>query len=94
MPSSSASFRNLTEVQVFRLQGIRDIVSSSTAKNLVRLVSVKVFGCRAMIEIVLNDEDEAANEKIVFSKVKTLALFDLFRLTSFGSGNCTFKFPS
>ncbi|KAL9448029.1 hypothetical protein AB3S75_015493 [Citrus x aurantiifolia] len=55
-----------------------------------------VYGCRAMREVVINDEDGAANfeEEIVFTKLKILYLYDLDSLTSFCSANYTFKFPS
>lgn len=38
--------------------------------------------------------DESAKEEIVFSKLKSLALFDLDSLPSFCSSNYIFNFPS
>ncbi|KAH9752720.1 Disease resistance protein [Citrus sinensis] len=70
------------------------LVTSSTAKTLVRLVTVQVYGCRAMTEVVINDKEGVDIEEIVFSKLKALILCDLDSLTSFCSANYTFKFPS
>ncbi|ESR45740.1 hypothetical protein CICLE_v10000136mg [Citrus x clementina] len=70
------------------------LVTSSTAKTLVQLVKVSIYGCRAMTEVVINDKDGVEKEEIVFRKLKTLELRDLDSLTSFCSANYTFKFPS
>ncbi|GAY66751.1 hypothetical protein CUMW_251290 [Citrus unshiu] len=96
LPSSSVSFRNLTRLQAFACKKLMNLLISSTAKTLDRLVSLRVFGCPAMTEIIISDEDETANlkEEIVFSKLSALSLFDLDSLTSFSSGNYAFKLPS
>ncbi|KAH9752696.1 hypothetical protein KPL71_014800 [Citrus sinensis] len=47
-----------------------------------------------MTEVVINDKDGVEKEEILFSKLKTLELFDLDSLTSFCSANYTFKLPS
>lgn len=47
-----------------------------------------------MTEVVKSEGNETAKEEIVFSKLKTLSLVDLDSLTSFYSGDYTFKFPS
>ncbi|KAH9752599.1 Disease resistance protein [Citrus sinensis] len=95
LPSSSVSFRNLAHLQAFACKKLMNLGTCSTAKSLERLLSLKVFGCTAMTEVVVCDEDETANikEEIVFSKLITLSLFDLDSLTSFSSANYTFKFP-
>ncbi|KAH9752596.1 Disease resistance protein [Citrus sinensis] len=94
LPSSSVSFRNLAKLVAFGCKELIHLVTSSTAKTLVRLVKVQVYGCRAMTEVVINDKDGVEKEEIVFCKLKTLQLFDLDSLTSFCSANYTFKFPS
>ncbi|KAK9214753.1 hypothetical protein WN944_006752 [Citrus x changshan-huyou] len=94
LPSSSVSFRNLTELVAFGCKELIHLVTSSTAKTLVRLVKVQVYGCRAMTEVVINDKDGVEKEEIVFRKLKTLELSDLDSLTSFCSANYTLKFPS
>ncbi|KDO36774.1 hypothetical protein CISIN_1g0393751mg, partial [Citrus sinensis] len=94
LPSSSVSFRNLTKLVAVGCKELIHLVTSSTAKTLVRLVTVQVYGCRAMTEVVINDKEGVDIEEIVFSKLKALILCDLDSLTSFCSANYTFKFPS
>ncbi|KAH9686642.1 putative disease resistance protein [Citrus sinensis] len=94
LPSSSVSFGNLTKLVAFGCKGLIHLVTSSTAKTLVRLVAIEMYGCRAMTEVVINDKDGVEKEEIVFRKLKTLDLLDLDSLTSFCSANYTFKFPS
>ncbi|KAH9752664.1 Disease resistance protein [Citrus sinensis] len=94
LPSSSVSFRNLTKLLAFGCKGLMHLVTSSTAKTLVRLVKVSIYGCRAMTEVVINDKDGVEKEEIVFRKLKRLELRDLDSLTSFCSANYTFEFPS
>lgn len=48
LPSSSVPFWNLTEVHVFACEELVNLVTSSAAKGLVRLVTLRVFGCSAM----------------------------------------------
>ncbi|KAH9752594.1 Disease resistance protein [Citrus sinensis] len=94
LPSSSVSFGNLTKLVASGCKELMHLVTSSTAKTLVRLVSLGVYGCRAMTEVVINDKDGVEKEEIVFRKLKTLELCDLDSLTSFCSANYTFEFPS
>ncbi|KAH9686666.1 Disease resistance protein [Citrus sinensis] len=94
LPSSSVSFRNLTKLVAVGCKELIHLVTSSKAKTLVRLVTVQVYGCRAMTEVVINDKEGVDIEEIVFSKLKALILCDLDSLTSFCSANYTFKFPS
>ncbi|XP_052296364.1 probable disease resistance protein At4g14610 [Citrus sinensis] len=94
LPSSSVSFRNLTKLVAVGCKELIHLVTSSTAKTLVRLVTVQVYGCRAMTDVVINDKEGVEKEEIVFSKLKALILCDLESLTSFCSANYTFKFLS
>ncbi|KDO41211.1 hypothetical protein CISIN_1g0488091mg, partial [Citrus sinensis] len=96
---SSTSFQNLTTVAVDFCYGMINILTSSTAKSLVRLKQMKIFHCKMITEIVVDDDEEgdnyAANYEIVFSELKELRLSSLESLTSFCSvNNCAFKFPS
>ncbi|KDO48645.1 hypothetical protein CISIN_1g044424mg, partial [Citrus sinensis] len=98
--SSSISFRNLKELQAVGCKGLKHLVTSTTAKSLEGLISMKIFGCRAMTEVVVSDQEEdgAPNlelkQEVVFSKLKRLDLCDLDSLTSFCPANYAFKFPS
>ncbi|CAK7340801.1 unnamed protein product [Dovyalis caffra] len=90
---SSASFQNLSTLEVHSCDGLLNLITSSTAKSLVQLVKLRIRYCENVTEIVAEQEDETNNE-IVFSKLEYLELVALESLTSFCSGNYTFKFPS
>lgn len=98
---SSTPFRNLTTLMLWRCKGLRNVLTSSTAKTLVRLRRMSIGSCHRVAEIVADDDEgdkdnaAAANDEIVFSELKELELRSLNDLTSFYSGiNCAFKFPS
>lgn len=80
-----------------------NLVPSSVAKSLERLVTLRVSGCSAMTQVVAScdegDSDIAGanlEEEILFSKLRYMTILDLENLTSFCSGivDYTFKFPS
>ncbi|KAJ4721510.1 Disease resistance protein [Melia azedarach] len=92
---SSTSFRNLTTLTVLICHGLTSIVTCSAAKSLVQLRKMSIRSCDGLTEIVAADEgDETKDYEINFSQLKELDLFNLVRLTSFCSANCTLKFPS
>lgn len=90
---SSASFENLTTLEVSYCKRLKNLVSSVTAKSLVRLVKLRIDGCKLMTEII-SSEGDVEEDEVVFSRLKWLSLECLGSLTSFCLGNCTFKFPS
>ncbi|TXG69608.1 hypothetical protein EZV62_004543 [Acer yangbiense] len=91
----SACFQNLTILTVYECQGLLRLVSSSTAKTLVGLKEMRIECCYTMTKVVADDEGAVTEDKIInFSKLKSLLLFELPRLTSFCSWNYTFNFPS
>ncbi|XP_044477802.1 probable disease resistance protein At4g27220 isoform X3 [Mangifera indica] len=92
---SSASFENLTVLNVQWCYGLMNLLTPSIAKKLVQLREMRIRYCRIMTEIVSNKtEDVAAEDEIVFGKLKLLSLEDLQNLTCFYSGNYALKFPS
>ncbi|XP_031273948.1 uncharacterized protein LOC116132446 [Pistacia vera] len=90
---SSASFENLTILKIWNCSGLINLVSSSTAKSLVRLKEMSIFQCEMMIQVVSNEGDKQ-NDEIVFEELKSLVFYDLESLTSFCSGNYSFRFPT
>ncbi|XP_044498376.1 probable disease resistance protein At4g27220 isoform X4 [Mangifera indica] len=90
---SSATFENLATLNVWCCDGLINLVSSSTAKSLVRLEQLTLSECKMMAEVVSSEGGTKA-EEIVFDKLKLLSLFNLKNLTSFCSGNYSFKFPA
>ncbi|XP_044477769.1 uncharacterized protein LOC123205035 isoform X3 [Mangifera indica] len=92
---SSASFENLTVLTVWGCDGLMNLLTPSIAKNLVQLREMTIGRCKMMAEIVSNKtEDVAAEDEIVFGKLKLLSLEDLQNLICFYSGNYALKFPS
>ncbi|KAH9754241.1 Importin subunit alpha-2 [Citrus sinensis] len=91
---SSSSFQNLTTLVVSYCKGLKNVLTSSTTKTLVRLREMKISGCNMITEIVADDDDAARDEIIVFSELKKLTLSYLKSMTSFCSGSHAIKFPS
>uniref|UniRef100_A0A3N7EWF0 Disease resistance protein At4g27190-like leucine-rich repeats domain-containing protein n=1 Tax=Populus trichocarpa TaxID=3694 RepID=A0A3N7EWF0_POPTR len=89
----SVSFRCLMTLEVSKCNGLASLMSSSTAKNLVQLTSMTVVECETIEVVVANEENEAENE-IVFHKLENLAFHCLPSLTSFYMQNCALMFPS
>ncbi|KAI4313403.1 hypothetical protein L6164_026388 [Bauhinia variegata] len=91
---SSVSFNELTYLEVSECDGLSHLVTTSTAKSLTRLETMKIKECWMIKEIVSNKPDDEAGDEITFSNLKILELQQLSSLTSFSSGNYKFKFPS
>ncbi|KAJ7950393.1 Disease resistance protein [Quillaja saponaria] len=91
---SSASFRNLTSLEVSECRGLTFLFSSSTAKSLVKLTTLSIKFCSSIKEIVESKQNEAIDE-ISFSKLQTLELSYLKNLKNYSSNKYrTFNFPS
>ncbi|XP_031258427.1 uncharacterized protein LOC116116502 [Pistacia vera] len=91
---SLTSFENLTTLIVWYCNGMQNLMSSLTAKSLVRLEKLSIQSCEMMIEVFRNEGDIEKGE-IVFEKLKELILSNLESLTCFYcSGDYTLKFPN
>ncbi|KAK2637734.1 hypothetical protein Ddye_025529 [Dipteronia dyeriana] len=88
-----ASFQNLTILEVKSCKNLMNLVTSSTAKSLVQLIKMKISHCYKITEVIENQEDRA-EDTIIFSKLKSLSLKSLLCLRSFCSGNYILEFPS
>ncbi|WVZ17072.1 hypothetical protein V8G54_010054 [Vigna mungo] len=92
----SLSFTYLTCLILSNCSGLRNLMTSSTAKSMFQLKTMKVINCRQVEEIVRNElSEEGIKMKIVFSKLITIELVGLTNMKSF----CTYKdyefeFPS
>ncbi|XVF06185.1 hypothetical protein REPUB_Repub06bG0025600 [Reevesia pubescens] len=91
---SFVSFQNLTYLTVSECHGFIKLVTLTVAKSMVQLDYMTIDDCQMMEEIVASSTSDEVMYGIVFSKLKTLKLEELPRLSSFFSGNCTFEFPS
>ncbi|KAK2640679.1 hypothetical protein Ddye_028474, partial [Dipteronia dyeriana] len=90
---SSASFQNLTFLKVCGCDGLKNLMTSSTAKSLVQLKEMAITFCKSMIEVVAKEGD-VIEDDITFSKLRTLTLGYLPRLSFFCSENYTLELPS
>ncbi|KAI4313427.1 hypothetical protein L6164_026411 [Bauhinia variegata] len=91
---SSASFKNLGYLQVWKCDDLLHLVTSSTARSFVQLTTLIVRECNMIAEIVTKEENEDGDHGITFRKLKFLELHQLSSLRNFSSGNFIFKFPS
>ncbi|XP_068484978.1 uncharacterized protein [Phaseolus vulgaris] len=87
-----ASFSSLTYLEVTDCLGLLNLMTSSTAKSLVQLVTLKVSLCESMKRIVKQDEE---TQVIEFRQLKVIELVSLESLTCFcSSKKCVLKIPS
>ncbi|KAK9195891.1 hypothetical protein WN943_004019 [Citrus x changshan-huyou] len=95
---SSTSFQNLTTLEISYCNGLKNVLTFSIAKTLVRLREMKIESCVMITEIVLADDDDdhdaAKDEVITFSELNELKLLNLKSLRSFYSGNRALNLPS
>ncbi|KAI4313273.1 hypothetical protein L6164_026265 [Bauhinia variegata] len=89
---SSVSFNNLADLDICSCHGLVHLVTSSTAKSLAQLRTMKIMECNMIEEIVTSDTVECGVE-ITFTKLEVLELNKLSSLRSFCSGKYDFKFP-
>ncbi|XP_050237725.1 uncharacterized protein LOC126687270 [Mercurialis annua] len=89
----SASFQNLTTLEVRDWNKLMSLVPLSVAKSMVQLVTLRVESCEMMMEIVGSEQDKTMDE-VVFRKLSNIVLEDLNSLSSFCSGSYRFNFPS
>lgn len=90
---SLVSFCYLTHLEVSDCKRLKNLITSSTARSLVQLTTMKVDSCEMVVEIVEETEQEDGKE-IEFKQLKALELVSLQNLTSFcSSEKCDFKFP-
>ncbi|MBA0818762.1 hypothetical protein Gohar_003724, partial [Gossypium harknessii] len=86
-------FENLTTLDVWKCKEMLALITSSKARSLVCLVTMRIRECEMVREVIVSEEDDTSYE-IVFSELKLLELHCLQSLTSFCSGSYTLRFPS
>ncbi|XP_017628514.2 disease resistance protein At4g27190-like [Gossypium arboreum] len=84
---------NLTTLDVCKCDEMLELITSSKARSLAGLVTMKIRECERMREVVASDGDETSYE-IIFRALKHLELHRLQSLMSFCSRNYTLRFPS
>ncbi|XP_031391428.1 uncharacterized protein LOC116203696 [Punica granatum] len=88
------SFQSLTVLKVSACHELLCLMSSATAKSLIRLTHMTIENCRVMEEVVANEDYVQANDEITFEQLQKLTLSSLPELASFSRGNFNVNFPS
>ncbi|XP_050209207.1 uncharacterized protein LOC126659921 [Mercurialis annua] len=92
--NSGASFKSLTTLKVGSCPRLDFLLTVSTAKTMVNLVEMSVYGVVRMTVVVAGDGNKKDQGEVVFKKLKTLQLKDARRLKSFhGLTQNAFNFP-
>ncbi|XP_045825215.1 uncharacterized protein LOC123917515 [Trifolium pratense] len=89
---SSTCFTNLTYLEVDNCKELIYLITSSTAKSLVQLTTLKILNCEKMLDVVKQIDDE--EENIIFENLYYLEFTSLSSFRSFCYGKQTFIFPS
>eukprot|EP00256_Glycine_max_P063443 XP_014633257.1 uncharacterized protein LOC100780862 isoform X2 [Glycine max] len=91
---STVSFSNLTHLQVQDCDSLLYLFTSSTARSLGQLKTMKISCCYSIEEVVVSkDGDESHEEEIIFPQLNCLKLEYLSKLRSFYKGSLL-SFPS
>ncbi|KAH1199672.1 hypothetical protein GmHk_18G052974 [Glycine max] len=80
--SSKVFYSYMTHLEVMNCRSMRNLMTSSTAKSLVQLTTMKVSLCEIIVEIVAENKEE-----------KNWCLYKISHVLAVTS-NCDFKFPS
>ncbi|KAK4270286.1 hypothetical protein QN277_023340 [Acacia crassicarpa] len=88
---SSATFSHLTYLEVENCNGLIYLITSSTARSLVRLTTMKVSNCNSLEKVVA--EEEGSEDEIALSSLEILKLECLPKIKRFCSSNCFLNLP-
>ncbi|KAG5142020.1 hypothetical protein JHK82_017715 [Glycine max] len=88
----TVSFSNLTYLQVYRCKSLLYLFTSSTARSLGQLKTMKISNCDSIEEIVSSTEegDESDENEIIFQQLNCLKLDGLRKLRRFYKGSLSF----
>ncbi|XP_045824893.1 uncharacterized protein LOC123917266 [Trifolium pratense] len=86
---ASATLNHLEYLQITNCNGLKNLITSTTEKNLDKLILLKVKDCNSLEEIITGEE----NLGIAFISLELLILDCLPSLTKFCSSKCFLKFP-
>ncbi|RZC01709.1 Disease resistance protein isoform F [Glycine soja] len=88
----TVSFSNLTYLQVYRCKSLLYLFTSSTARSLGQLKTMKISNCDSIEEIVSSTEegDESDENEIIFQQLNCLKLEVLRKLRRFYKGSLSF----
>ncbi|XP_073305089.1 probable disease resistance protein At4g27220 isoform X7 [Primulina huaijiensis] len=85
-------FHNLEDLFIFKVDGIRNLISSSIAKALVNLNTLHIYHCKEMIDVIEDETHVTVNS--VFPNLEYLYIEDNCKLRSFCQWKHAFELPS
>ncbi|XP_028783521.1 uncharacterized protein LOC114739609 [Neltuma alba] len=89
---SSGTFHHLTHLEVVNCNGLVHLITSSTARSLVKLTTMKITKCNSLEQVVAEKREEFEDE-IAFRSLEILKLKCLPMIKRFCSSNCFLIFP-
>ncbi|KAI4334776.1 hypothetical protein L6164_013486 [Bauhinia variegata] len=89
---SSVTFSHLTELYVENCNGMVNLISSQTARDLVKLRKMKIKEC-SLLEVIVTEKEDKVKDEIEFNALKILELVNLPRLNRFSSSSHLHRFP-
>ncbi|KAI9127444.1 hypothetical protein K1719_002003 [Acacia pycnantha] len=87
---SSVTFSHLTYLEVADCNGLIRLITSSTARSLVKLARMKITNCNSLEQVVA-EEREGSGDEIAFNALEVLELECLPMIGRFCSSNCVLK---
>ncbi|KAK7401714.1 hypothetical protein VNO78_13413 [Psophocarpus tetragonolobus] len=91
---SSVQFQTLCTLNVWYCDEVINIMMPLMITNLPRLCILHISGCAKLEQIYGKKNEGDTLGEIAFTKLETLHLEDLHRLTHFCKESCNFNFPS
>ena len=89
---SSVTFSSLEILEVYSCNRLIDLITSTTARSLVKLKAMRIIECNALEEI-MKEDGCLANDDITFNSLEVLELINLPQLSRFCTSHCLIKFP-
>ncbi|KAI9112275.1 hypothetical protein K1719_016798 [Acacia pycnantha] len=84
---SSVTFSHLTHLEVENCNGLIYLITSSTARSLVKLTTMKIKNCNSLEQVVA-EEREGSEDEIAFNNLEVLELECMPMIKRFCSSNC------
>ncbi|XP_054824334.1 probable disease resistance protein At4g27220 isoform X3 [Prosopis cineraria] len=90
---SFVTFNRLTYLDVENCNGLIAVITTSTARSLAMLTTLKIRACKSIEQIVAQEGGEGTNNEIAFDSLEVLELESLPKLKTFCSSSCSLKVP-
>ncbi|KAF8395846.1 hypothetical protein HHK36_019800 [Tetracentron sinense] len=92
-PTQFVCLHNLKNVTLWMCNKLRNIFSSTQARNLLQLETIEIVHC-SKLEVIVSNEEDKEGEEIVFPQLYSIKLRSLPNLTSFCQWSFASEWPS